>query len=149
LEVDVPRGQIENAADALRAIMAGNAAITLVSKKTGVRYTYRVRNARTADEKRFVWLLIGSWNEEDLAYIGVLDQTGFRITTGSTVSADAPSVRGFEWAARKLLAGELPETLEIWHEGRCCKCDRPLTTPESVERGLGPKCLTRMRSESR
>jgi hypothetical protein len=36
--------------------------------------------------------------------------------------------------------GVLGRLLEVWHEGRCGRCGRALTVPESVERGIGPEC---------
>jgi hypothetical protein len=33
--------------------------------------------------------------------------------------------------------------MELWHEGRCGKCGRALTVPESIESGLGPVCESR------
>ena len=28
----------------------------------------------------------------------------------------------------------------LHHEGRCCRCGRVLSTPESCDRGIGPEC---------
>jgi hypothetical protein len=39
---------------------------------------------------------------------------------------------------------ELPGGYKIHHEGRCGKCGRLLTVPESVETGIGPECAKRM-----
>jgi hypothetical protein len=36
---------------------------------------------------------------------------------------------------------DLPESLEIWHEGSCLRCGRKLTVPESIESGYGPECI--------
>jgi hypothetical protein len=39
---------------------------------------------------------------------------------------------------------ELPKGLKVHHEGRCCRCGRKLTVPESIETGLGPECASRL-----
>jgi len=31
--------------------------------------------------------------------------------------------------------------LNFFHEGKCGKCGRKLTTPESIKNGFGPTCL--------
>jgi len=31
---------------------------------------------------------------------------------------------------------------ELMHEGRCGRCGRPLTRPESIQSGIGPICAT-------
>jgi hypothetical protein len=45
------------------------------------------------------------------------------------------------WAVKAVAKGSLPEGYKIQHEGKCCRCGRTLTTPESIERGIGPECV--------
>jgi hypothetical protein len=125
---------------------AGNATFTLVSKKTGARYTYRIR---AADGKgkvtHFVSLLNGSDNEGDFAYLGHFFGPDYTHGKKSRVGFDAPSARAFAWFAAQLKKpGALPESLEVWHEGRCGACNRKLTVPESVASGIGPECAKRL-----
>jgi hypothetical protein len=35
----------------------------------------------------------------------------------------------------------MPDGVVIWHEGRCGRCGRRLTVPESIESGYGPECI--------
>lgn len=42
----------------------------------------------------------------------------------------------------KTAGQDLPEC-EVWHEGRCGRCGRKLTVPESIETGIGPDCAKR------
>lgn len=47
----------------------------------------------------------------------------------------------FPWIWGRLVGGlPIPASVEIWHEGRCCRCNRKLTVPASIELGLGPDC---------
>lgn len=39
---------------------------------------------------------------------------------------------------------ELPPNYGMFHAGRCGRCGRLLTTPESIESGLGPDCITKI-----
>lgn len=147
--------------DAIGAfVFAGNATFTLRSVKTGERFTYRVRLAgagKAADveatkRKReafgtafFVSLLRGPSNEDDFAYLGLIDNRGFHRTTKSRVGEDASSHKAFAFFFCRMQTGGAPcATLEVWHEGRCGRCGRKLTVPESVERGIGPECAGRM-----
>ena len=51
----------------------------------------------------------------------------------------APSAVAFGWVwERRQRLDALP--CEVWHEGRCGKCGRVLTVPESLILGLGPEC---------
>ena len=59
----------------------------------------------------------------------------------SAISPEAPSARGFAWFFGQVTSGaDLSDKAEVRHEGRCGKCARKLTTPESVDTGFGPEC---------
>ena len=59
----------------------------------------------------------------------------------SKIGEDADSAKAWRWFDANLQAGRVPEQLEVWHEGRCGRCGRALTVPESIERGIGPECV--------
>ena len=130
--------QVTEASQALKLMMAGNARVTIVSPKTGDRYTYRVRQSKDG-QVHFVQLMMGSNNETDFQYIGLIGRDGQpRLTKASHVNADSKCWRAFTFTYAHLRAGSLP--VEFWHEGRCCRCGRTLTVPESIESGIGPEC---------
>lgn len=128
-------------ANARRFILAGNARVTLESAKTGARYTYRVRQKE--DGFYFVSVLTGSDNEADYTYLGTIRDARYAHGRKSCIGADAPSAKAFEWAWPRLAAGAAPVGLNVWHEGRCGRCNRPLTVPESIASGFGPECAGR------
>jgi hypothetical protein len=130
-------------------ILAGNAIFT-VSNGTGTHYTFRVRR-KDNDAPRlpvyFVSLLTGLDNTRDYSYIGVLSEyTGLtRLTNASKMTDSATSFRVLNWALKKVWAGEsLPEGYTIQHAGRCGRCGRTLTTPESITTGIGPICAEKL-----
>ena len=140
---------IQNAEQALSYMVAGRATVTLVSKKSGKRFTYRIRQPEAGSDRRFVSLLNGPDNTSDYMYMGMLvtSESGLwriRSTQASRVPESAPSYRAVAWALRRLSTGEMPEELEVWHHGRCGRCGRTLTVPESISSGLGPVCAGRM-----
>lgn len=129
---------------ALRFILAGYAIFTLVSRKTGTRFTYRVSVAKDRPDLFFVSVLTGPQNTTDYQYVGVITRDGgFRHTAKSKIGTDAPSVKAIQWTIEKLMDGVEPDQLEIYHLGKCGKCGRPLTVPESIITGLGPTCAGR------
>lgn len=139
------RHRLTAASDIAAYIMAGNATFTLVSRRTGNRYTYKFRR-RTYDSGRellFASLLSGPDNENSYTYLGVVDNRGVKRTIGSRVTASAQSLIVINWFVSQLARGKVSDLLEVWHEGRCGRCGRKLTVPESIQRGLGPHCAGR------
>ena len=88
-----------------------------------------------------VSVLNGSDNYSNYAYIGAIFGDTFRHTKSSKVSTEAISFKAFAWVFSKLQKDELPETVTIHHEGRCGRCGRRLTVPESIISGYGPECI--------
>jgi uncharacterized protein DUF6011 len=154
--VGKPEGaMIPNPEDIKRFVLAGAARVTLVSKKSGDRFTYRITtttpnaDGRESPVSHFVNVLTGPDNNGSYSYVGHI----FRFTDYThgkpekvKVPADAPSAKAWFWFWQKIIRdGRRPEDLgvEVWHEGRCGACGRVLTVPESIARGLGPECYGR------
>lgn len=142
-------------------VLSGRATVTVVSKSTGKRFTYRVerrrvvrkegesdaefqaREAESMNGVRFVKVLTGNDNENHYTYVGHLNnKRQFRLDKSSKMSEDAPSVQAWKWfwAAVQAESSKLSEQAEVWHDGRCGRCHRKLTVPESIATGLGPVC---------
>jgi hypothetical protein len=138
--------QFTDGAAAKTYTLAGNARVTLVSGATGARFTYRISKskARANDDRppvHFVALLSGPDNGADYTFLGTIFADGtFRHGRNSRIAKDAPSARAFDWAWDYLLDENLPPRAEVWHVGRCGRCGRALTVPESIASGLGPVC---------
>jgi hypothetical protein len=142
-------GRITDAGDALVYVLAGNAYFTLRSVTTGVRYTFRVSMAEPTEQNNwkklwFVALLAGPENTEDYVYMGVVRDNVFRLTAKSKYNENTTPVKAFRWFFEKLVQGTISEQVEFWHSGRCGRCGRALTVPESVAAGLGPECRGKM-----
>ena len=125
-------------------LLGGNGTFTLVSTKTGARYTYKVQQCESNENLYFVKVLTGSDNEGDYTYLGTLRTSGnanvsllsYAHGKKSRMTPDAPCAMAFAW-----FIGHLESTaIEMWHEGRCCVCGMKLTDPASISRGIGPEC---------
>lgn len=126
-------------------LWAGDSTVTLVSKLTGKRFTYNIKRTKFKSDVFFVSVLV---QPETYAYIGMVDITNQECytTKNSKVTVDAPSYKAFHWFIGQLFLNPelLFDKMEIWHEGRCGKCGRQLTVPESIANGIGPDCLAKM-----
>jgi hypothetical protein len=136
---DFERKRFIRAQDAMEFLQGGNATITAVSKKTGTRFTYKVTEWENGGGF-FVGLLSGPDNENSYQYIGIIAADGFKRTKKTRIANNAPSFVAFKWLFWQLSKGQLLDTLEIWHEGRCGRCGRTLTVPSSIASGFGPEC---------
>ncbi len=121
--------------------LAGKAVLTLQSEKTGSHFTYQVRRAEADKPLWYVSVLNGT---ERFAYMAVLDHRGPRATRNSKVGADAPAFRAFAYWWQHTAAGQHAPHCTARHEGRCGRCHRALTHPESLDAGIGPECATKM-----
>jgi hypothetical protein len=124
--------------------LAGNATLTLSSLKTGARYTYRVRQPREGNQSiRFLSLLTGSDNENSYSYLGLVRDGQVVLTAKSKMAPDSKPVAAFRYFLQHAMAGAIAPSLEVRHEGKCGRCGRKLTVPESIDAGIGPECAKR------
>lgn len=126
---------------------AGNATFT-VTNPAGEHYTFKISRPRSADETcpLFVSLLNGSDNESSYVYMGILREDGtVKRTAKSRVGDEATSMKVVRWALSQFKKGvALPQGYTCQHEGQCCRCGRKLTTPESIDSGIGPECAAKV-----
>lgn len=130
-------------------LKAGHATLTVKSNRTGDHRTFRV--SRKEEENGsfspfFLSLLTGPSNESSYTYVGIVDPESLdvRLTKKSKFTCDSVPVRVWRYVASHLMTGQFPDDAEIMHDGTCGACGRKLTTPESIDRGIGPDCWERM-----
>jgi|SRR5215831_3281293 len=140
-----------NPSEARTYTLAGKAKVTLTSKVTGKHLTYKVsqaqdRETRQPQNRWFVALLTGPDNENDFTYLGMINGGHqFGLTKASKFAADSTPVRAFAYFWRHLTErGVIPNDLEVRHNNSCGRCGRELTTPDSIDSGLGPICRAEM-----
>lgn len=121
--------------------LAGNATFTVTSRRTGTRFTFKVRESKD-HQRHYVKVLTGSDNENSYSYFGtIFNGVDFRHgrPDATRISPQAPSAIAFAWLWQHINA-DLSQAVEIHHAGKCCRCGRKLTVPESIESGIGPEC---------
>lgn len=131
--------QITDPKTAMDFIKGGKAVFTLVSVRTGTRYTYRVRESKDKRGTWFVDLLTGPDNTGSYSYLGFMKKQ-FGMNAGSKGNPHHPAFAAIDWLVLCLQNNHMPTTVEFWHESKCARCGRKLTTPESIQTGLGPEC---------
>jgi hypothetical protein len=126
--------------------MGGNSTVTFLNTKTGNRFTYRIKVTKTPKESQlyFVKLLT---SPDTYQFIGSIFVNKFKHSQRSNISAEAQGVRVFQYVFNKLSQGKLEDFIEIYHEGKCGRCGRQLTVPESITSGFGPECIKMMHTK--
>ena len=144
-------GIITDPKTALRFMFAGKTIITFRSQKSGNHYTYKIMpfpdNKDPQHPAYRVLLLTGPNNENDYSWLGRIWDNHFFLTPKSRemgLSDNTPSILAIRWVLEHLAASKMPPMTEIFHEGRCGRCGRTLSTPESVTIGLGPICASKV-----
>lgn len=148
------RGQLTNPDDMLNYILSGNGTFTLQSSITETSFTYQADtpaldpNRPRAKTPVFIRLLTGPNNESDFQYMGTIWKgpgivPDLTLTAKSRFTSDALSVKAIRWLLSRIRDAKPTDALNFFHEGVCCCCGRKLTTPESIQRGIGPVCYSR------
>lgn len=138
-------------------IFAGRSIFTLVSTKTRNRYTYKV-NKWERYNKEF-WFSSVYFGNQYLYFAHFRKIEGrFSLTMAPPQKArynpmneeHNKSIRAFKWYMMQVIDRryEMAAKVEFWHVGRCARCGKPLTDPESILRGIGPHCLKQMALKS-
>lgn len=124
-------------------IFTHNGVLTVRSTRTGDHRTFRIRtqpnDSKFAPGERVLSMLFGPDNTSD--YRGFAFVKDDRLVIWNKHKGTQ-----MEELANMLVHLDRFESkglVEINFEGRCRKCNRALTTPESVESGIGPICSGR------
>lgn len=131
-----------------RFVLAGRAHLTLQSDKTGRHYTYRIKQAvnKQTNEPEDVWFVsrLTVADGGDFAYLGMIKDNEFKLTKNSKLPESAKPVLAWKYFWKWIQADKIAPYLAVLHEGRCGRCGRTLTHPESIESGIGPECASIM-----
>lgn len=137
---------MKNTIKDIRFFTAGKALFTVGNDKCE-HYTFKVRRGKDKFANFFgISILTGPDNKSSYTYMGMYNSSTLsaKPTHKSTMTADAKPFKVFNWAVKQISERkELPMGYTIQHEGKCCRCGRTLTTPDSVELGIGPECIKR------
>ena len=136
---------------ALKFVLAGKSLFTIRNETTGNRFTYKVTDLRRIDPRAekeiyFVKVLTGADNTNDYRFIGSVQKNGhlfYKHSNKAKITEEAQSVKAFKWFLG-IAQKEIPEFIGVYHEGRCGRCGKTLTVPESIEAGFGPECITKL-----
>lgn len=122
-------------------ILGGNATFTIRSKKTGKHFTYKITQkvdpvSQEQKDLFFVGVLTGTDNTSSYTYLGTINHGTYRHGIKSSIGPGTPCAQAFKWFMENISS----PNVDVFHAGRCGKCGKKLTTPDSIEKGFGPEC---------
>lgn len=146
----------------------GNGTFTITHPERG-HYTVKLWTALNGAlaGKRLLGLLTGPDNERDFTATAFWDDEKRVVNVWKRFRSISSSMQvdGYNWqpswssSEQKLaiwadlaIRGASPEKHGYWWsegyrmlaDGRCCRCNRKLTHPESIEFGIGPECAKKI-----
>lgn len=131
-----------------------NGTYTIENPHTGNHRTFKIStqpdDAAFAPGQRIIELLIGENNETDFKGFGFVTDSGIKVWKRFQGTKDCASVHeqyaNMVWSmgTEGEASGYAKKGLKLLLEKRCLRCNRKLTTPESIERGIGPECAAKL-----
>src|SRR5580692_6865196 len=120
-------------------LLTHNGVFTVKSIATGEHRTFMVRtqpdDAKFAPGKRVLSLLRGPDNTKDYTGFAFVEPDGIKVWAKAN-----DKCRAYAAMLEKLSEHSAAGRVEVYAATRCRVCNRTLTTPESVESGIGPVC---------
>jgi hypothetical protein len=140
----------------MKRLTAGKARFTLVSHKTGDRFTYEFRSAAMNREQNWTPMnqdrtlfFIKVLTAPDMySYLGTMRGNHesmiyqFARSKASKIHASSPSYIAIQWFIHHVFVnGVMPCNVDLLFSSNCGRCGRELTVPESIKSGFGPECV--------
>lgn len=133
------RQTIVSLVDELQKSPKGKVIFTFLNKETENHRTFKICKSDFADGKIVVSLLTGGDNTFNYTSFGFLDPITYRVSIWKKFQ-NVENYPKYGRIIERMFTDLLPEKLVVSHSGKCFKCGRTLTTPESIESGIGPVC---------
>ena len=127
-------------------LLAGKALFTVTNSK-GDHYTYKVRKKESVYQGKpsvgFFVSVKAQGGVYPYRYVGMLNETVGTIKC-TAKSEFLPGTKEYDvaaWACQAVLKSKnIPTEYHIENAGKCGRCGRTPTHPESLKSGLGPEC---------
>jgi len=122
-----------------------NEVMRQLGRDSSDHYTYRIES-NDSRSLYFLQMLTGPDNTNDYTYVGLLNlnQGSIHMTKASQLPINSTPVQIAQRVLQRIFAGQSEEIektgWKVHHAGRCGRCGRTLTTPDSCETGIGPEC---------
>lgn len=133
---------------------AGRACLTFFNRQTGSHMTVHSRQVRDREDQSkklpifYIYVSLLNDGDHGKKFAATFFQTTMTYKLGRDVQPNSQLAKVMQFLQHSLKNPKLVSDLgaEVMHEGKCCRCNRPLTHPESIGLGFGPECWEIMKS---
>ncbi|WP_301003135.1 DUF6011 domain-containing protein [uncultured Duncaniella sp.] len=136
--------KFDNPQDLKNYCFGGRGVVTLENPKTKIHHTYHIKKPRNEDEfpddVYFIYAVHMMGDTNKCFYIGMIERGKFRLTRASRFDRHHAIVKGAHYLMQMMENPGAFIKMNVYHEGMCSVCGRPLTSPASLKRGVGPRC---------
>ena len=126
---------------------AGRAVFTLLNRQAGTHCTFKVRQLRDKEDRKkllpifYVYVSLLGDKETGYRFAATYFANGsYKLGRDISPTDQLAKVMVFIHQALSNPAMLSQRSVSLLHEGKCCRCGRPLTHPESIDIGFGPDC---------
>ena len=120
-------------------LFAGNSYFIMTSKRTGTKYQFHI----CSNDEKTLWF-VNVVDKHGAEYAGYIKKFkgayNWYKGRGGKYDLSDNRILSLMWLTRHLHDVDIQDKITIQHVGRCARCGKKLTTPESIELGLGPIC---------
>lgn len=127
----------------LEFLLGGKCECVICNTKTGNKFNFRINVSENNKNMFFVYANIDG-KKAYAGYIKIKDNAISYIQGNKGVLSenDLP-IKALLYVIRHYKT--LPDSVEVLHVGKCSRCGRRLTNPESIHTGLGPACFKKVK----
>jgi hypothetical protein len=125
-----------------------------IASPKGDHRTFDIRTAKkgTLKGQRIVSLLIGPDNTNDYQGFGFVSEGGIKVWSkfrGQGTPSNHEKFAELLWslATEGTASPYYVMGYRLLSEGKCIRCNRTLTHPDSIETGIGPECAGRWKGQ--
>lgn len=133
------RETVINLINDLEKTEKGRCIFTCQNEETQGYRTFKIAKGEFAGGALVVSLLTGDDNESAYTSFGFLDPVTKDVRMWKRFKFESV-YKKYARMIRNIFFNMNPNKLKIVHSGKCFRCGRTLTTPESIKSGIGPIC---------
>lgn len=141
------------ALETARLMFAGGAVFTIVHRRSGYRFVYKISRSAVDGEwnifckegKKFIFMFTAKASDRKAHY-----------SRHSEVDDEHPHTEMIcfvmyllDISIKSGSVRAINDAIGVMWSGKCCRCGKRLTDPKSIKNKIGPTCLEKLKSEAR